>query len=119
MKRSDVLTGLRILIGERLQAIEKKARQEAEAELEFDLKIVLLKHLQEEYPEVKNQLEIALVEYREAQIQKRLKGYRSYLNWDDEQKLKAKVALMSNEDLRKYTLEELASLLRDEEKPLG
>lgn len=119
MKRSSILTGVKIVIGEQLKAIEKQARKEAKEELEFDLKVVLLKHLQEEYPEVKDQLEIALIEYIDAQVYAKVKGYKTYLSWDEEQKLKAKLALMSNEDLRKYTLEELASLLRDEEKPLG
>lgn len=109
-KFSRVSDGVHKVLDLQLQKEREDAKEKFTQEFELDERMIELRGIQLNYPASKDIIEIAIREFRDAEMHKSNLP-KGYLTWDEKQLINGRLELVRS-DWEDYTLEELASLVR-------
>lgn len=112
VNREVLIEGLATKINDQYKQIIKHIENDAEEQLKFDEIVIKIKDLQQSNPELKDVLEIALIEYKDRIKCNATKHLKSWLTWEERAIIKSQLELYTDQYLQSHTLEELASILR-------
>jgi len=114
MNRQRIYDGVISRIEEVLKEQYKARLSELQKEAEFLEEVILLKELAKQYPLLGDTLTAAANEktsiYAHTQIHQEQRF--DYLTWEEKKQILAALELLDREQLRSYTLDELASLVK-------
>lgn len=112
MNRRKILEGMEKLYRqEQLEKIEAIKKVTAE-EMEMDERILVLRALKEAHPFLSEEFEDIINTLIKEECSKKVEHIKTYFEYDYEKVILARLHLMPNELLSKYTLEELLSLMK-------
>lgn len=82
--------------------------------MDFDEKILVLRALKELHPFLEKEFEKSIQCLKDEAAEEATKGMPyTWVSFDEKEAIRGKLELMADEELRAYTLEELASLLKE------
>lgn len=108
---SKIMDGIEEILTRQLVEIYEDEKVKVLRQLEFDEIYIKLQNLVKENVEVAKQLQSALDDYKVNYVHESLKHLQRYIPWNDKKLLVARLELLRSQ-LHKYTIEELASLIK-------
>lgn len=111
-RRKEVFDGLRNIYEEEASIAFKARYAKFKEEMALDERLIDMQQLQSKHESLADFLKMAIESFIEREFYTAGNKRQSYLGWNASNDVKAKLAIMSRAELAKYTIEELASLLR-------